>query len=320
MKRHRNLWLNFFRLLLSGLALALLLGTAGWDEVAAVLRAADLRLLLIAWGLFLAGVGVRTLRWRALLTGLGINPPFGRLLYLYLVGGFFNVFLPTGLGGDIVKVLELGEEEARSAAAGTVFVDRLTGLLSLMGLGLLVLPFTAPLEPWLTWTVALVCGGGLGAGFLLLQGRILRRLTRWLPGKLSLAGVSPLGRTYAAITGAGGKAITQALALSTLFNLLNVSIYWLCGRSVGIETEFSFYFIAVPLLTLTLLAPISVGGLGVRDWVAQPLFASVGLSAKQIAGMTLAVYAVTVAADLMGGVAYLGVALHALLRRPSPSR
>jgi hypothetical protein len=96
------------------------------------------------------GLVVRTFRWRALLVGLGLAPSFGRLLKLYFVGAFFNTFLLSGFGGDVVRVIELAQDERRSAAFGTVLVDRMTGILSLFLMGLIVLPFTREL--------ALVCG------------------------------------------------------------------------------------------------------------------------------------------------------------------
>jgi hypothetical protein len=310
----RNLGRNLVRALLSLGTLALLLYTVGWREVLAQLREADLRLLALAWLLFMVGIAVRACRWQALLHGLGVRPGWGRLFHLYLVGGFFNTFLPTGFGGDVVRVLELGEGEAREAAAGTELVDRVTVILSLLALGLLVLPFSPGLDPRLVWVVILVAAGGLMGGFLLLEGRLLRRLTGWLPARLSLAGEGVPGRIYAAVTGSGLPAVLRALALSTLFNLLNVAVHWLCGLAVGIPVGLSFYFVAVPLLSLSLLAPISVGGLGVRDWVAQPLFASVGVASERAAGMTLSAYAVTAAAGLVGGALYLGEALRGMAR------
>ncbi|MFP4343834.1 MAG: lysylphosphatidylglycerol synthase transmembrane domain-containing protein [Anaerolineales bacterium] len=319
-ERSRKIWSNALRILLSLGTLALLLVTVGWREILEVLAQADWPPLLLAGGLFFLGVVVRTLRWQALLMGLGLQLPLRRLLRLYLVGGFFNVFLPTGFGGDVVRVVELAQGADRTAAAGTVFVDRLTGILSLMAMGLIVLPFTPRLEPWLIVTVILICGSGLLGGFLLLEGRWIRRLTRRLPHSLSLAGEGALARLYASVTGAGRSALWQALALSTLFNLLNVMVYWLCGRAVGIEVGPAFYFVVVPLLSLTLLAPISVGGLGVRDWVAQPLFASVNIAARQAAGMTLAAYAVTAVVGLIGGVLYLGAVVRDLAGRRATDR
>ncbi|MBN1261531.1 MAG: flippase-like domain-containing protein [Anaerolineae bacterium] len=314
MRRQRRLQ-NAARIGLSLGTVALLISTLGWEEISAVLREADVRLLAFAWALFLAGIVVRTFRWRALLDGLGLHPPLGRLLYLYLVGGFFNAFLPTGFGGDVVRILELAQGEGRAAAAGTVLVDRLTGILSLMSLGLLVLPFTPDLMPWLVAVVIAICGSGLVAGFLVLDGRLLTWLSARLPGPFSLTGEGAAARIYAAVIGCGPRAIWTALAYSTVFNLINITVSWLCGRAVGIAVGMGFYFVTVPLLSLTLLVPISVGGLGVRDWVAQPLFGSVGIAAVPAAAMSLSAYAVTAGAGLVGGLLYLITGVRGLLER-----
>jgi len=247
---------------------------------------------------------------------LGLRPPFLRLLKLYLIGGFFNAFLPTGFGGDVVRVLELGRDaEDSSAALGTVLVDRLTGILSLMALGMIVLPFAVGLAPWLRWLFVVVAVGGLAAGGLLLQGTLLRRLTAHLPGKLSLVGEGKLAQIYAAVVGGGSRAIWLALVYSTIFNLLNICVHWLCARAVGIELGVPFYFVLVPLLSLTLLIPFSVGGLGARDWVAQMLLAPTAVAEASTAAWTLSVWAVTAAAGLVGGVLYLWQGISGLARR-----
>ena len=320
MRSARRHLTSALRVALSLLALALLIGEVGGAGVVTALQGADLRFLVGAWVLFLLGVVVRTFRWRALLLGLEQRPPswcppFRRLLRLYLIGGFFNTFLPSGFGGDVVRVLELGQSGRRSAALGTVLVDRLTGLLSLLALGLVVLPFAQGLAGWVRWLFVGVAVMGLVAGGMLLEGRCLRRLTSWLPERFSLVGEGKLANLYAAVTGSGTRAIGQALAFSTLFNLINVTIYWLCARALGMGLGYGFYFVVVPLLSLTLLLPISVGGLGARDWVAQLLLTPTGIAGATVAAWTLSVWAVTVAAELVGGVIYLGQGLAGLVRR-----
>ncbi|HOT90032.1 MAG TPA: lysylphosphatidylglycerol synthase transmembrane domain-containing protein [Anaerolineae bacterium] len=315
MKKARQRWLNLARIALSLGTLALLLHQVGGDEVARVLRCADLRWLGLAALLFLVGIVIRVFRWRALLHGLGVRPPFWLLCKLYLVGNFFNTILPSGFGGDVVRVLELAQQDRQAAAVGTVVVDRLTGILSLMALGLLVLPFTRGLAPWLVWMFIAIAVGGLAGGALLLEGKLLRRVTARLPRALSLAGEGKLAAIYAAVTGSGARAVWLALLLSTLFNLVNIAVYWLCGLAVGMTVKLGFYFVFVPLLSLTLLIPISVGGLGARDWVAQPLFGSVGVPDAVAAGMTLSVYAVTLAVGLIGFAIYLIEGIAGLLRK-----
>ncbi len=318
--RSRRLWANLFRVALSVTALVLLLREVGSADVVEVLKDAAPGYLGAAFLLFLLGIVIRVFRWQALLHGFGVKPLFALLLKLYLVGNFFNAVLPSGFGGDVVRVVELAQQNRQSAAVGTVIVDRLTGILSLMALGLAVLPFTQGLAPWLVWMFVVIAIGGLLGGALLLEGRLLRRITARLlqarlPQPLSLAGQGKLADIYAAVSGSGARAIWQALALSTLFNLVNIAIYWLCGLAVGIDVSLGFYFVFVPLLSLTLLVPISVGGLGARDWVAQPLFGSVGVPDAVAAGMTLLVYAVTLAVGLIGLAIYLVEGLAGLWKR-----
>jgi hypothetical protein len=255
---------------------------------------------------------------------LGLRPSFGLLLKLYLVGGFFNTFLPSGFGGDVVRVVELGQEEAENTAAlGTVFVDRLTGILSLMAMGLIVLPFADGLTRWVRWIFAAMAIGGLTAGALLLEGRLFLRMTGWLPGGFRLVGEGKLAKIYATITGSGSRAIWIALGFSTIFNLTNIILHWLCATAVGMTLSPTTYFVVVPLLAMTLLLPISLGGLGPRDWLAQVMLIPQGVTQPHIAAWTLSVWAVTGAAGLVGGALYLiqsifGLAQPTLQREDDP--
>jgi uncharacterized protein (TIRG00374 family) len=321
--KRKRVWSNLLRIFISVLTLALLLRQVGGQQVFSVLRVARLTFLLYAWLVFLVGIIIRVFRWRALLQGLDLHPPFWQLLELYLIGGFFNTFLPSGFGGDIVRILELAQGEHAAAAAGTVIVDRLTGLLSLMAMGLVVLPFAPDLAPWLFWTFLIISVFGLTAGFVLLQGKLLRsgmsRISMWLdlPGFLSLEGAGILARIYQAVSGCGSKAVWSALLLSSLFNIFNIMQYWLCALAVGITVNLSFHFVAVPLLALTLLIPISIGGLGARDWVAQPLMKSVDVAEPVAAAWTLSVWVVTGAAGLIGGFIYIIQAVSGMLSATS---
>ncbi len=319
-KRDNKGWTNILRIIVSIVALGILLWQIGLGEVLTVLRQADWRLLLLAWLLFVASLVIRAMRWAVLLWALeldgDVRVPFGRLVYLYFVGAFFNSFLPSGFGGDVARALELTEDTPTPAAVGTVLVDRMTGLLVLLAMGLVALPFSiSRLPSWMIWLLIGIAGGGLMGGALLLEGRLLRRATAWLPENLSLSGSGPLGRIYAAISGCGWRAVGQALAISLLFNLINVMINFLCGRAVGIDLSFGYFLITAPIISVSLMIPISVGGVGVRDWVTVALFGPMGISNETAAAMSLCLYAVSAAAGLVGGVAYAIGGLLGLRRR-----
>jgi uncharacterized membrane protein YbhN (UPF0104 family) len=241
------------------------------DAVAQLLRA-DLRWAAAALLLVMSSLVLRAYRWLLLLRGLGVNLPFARLVRLYFTGHFFNAFLPTGFGGDVVRILEVARHVPGDVAAGTVLLDRLTGLLMLFVLALVALPFRPesfpPQQAAVVLAVALV---GLLAGAALLDGRLLRAAGRFLPGPLSPTGEGSVARLLRAVQAVGWPALRGALLVSLVFNLMQVSWWWAAARALGLPAPFGYLLLVVPLLAITLLVP-AVGGFGARESVATVLF------------------------------------------------
>ncbi len=298
-------WLNLLRVLISVGTLVFLFGrVVGLGETLAVLRQAEPAYWLAAFLLYALSLIVRALRWLTLIRGLGLTIPFSRLVRLYFVGAFFSAFLPSQFGGDVVRALELTQDVDSAAAVGTVLLDRMTGLLVLFAMGLVVLPFhAARMEAWLVGTLLVVAVGGLAAGGLILEGRLLQRLTRWLPPALSLTGQGPLAKIYAAVTGCGGRAVLRAGVVSLAFNLINVLINWLCGQTVGAGIGLGYFFAVTPLLSVSGLIP-TIGGWGVREAVSTAIFAPTGAGESVAAALGLALGSVTLATGLLGGLVY----------------
>jgi hypothetical protein len=297
--------MNVLRILISAGTLAFLFWrVASLDETLEVLRRADLRYLLSALVLFVLGLVIRAYRWSVLLGGLGVTVPFGRLVRLYFVGQFFSSFLPTQFGGDVMRALELTEDTDSAAAVGTVLLDRLAGLLVLLVMGLAVLPFIAfQMERWLVLLIVGVTGGGMIAGALILEGRLLRRLTKWLPPAVSLAGQGPLARVYAAVTGCGWRAVSLAFVVSLVFNTINILINWACGRAVGIGVGLGYFSAITPLLSVSGLIP-SISGWGVREAVSTALFTPVSVDENVAVALGLTLNGITLVVGLVGGLVY----------------
>ena len=243
----RNRLLNLGRIALSVGLLAWILSTAGLGQLADVARHADLRLYGLALIVAFAGILVRSLRWRWLLDAAGARVPFRRVVYLYFIGSFFNTFLPTGFGGDVVRVLEIGPGATSDQAAGTALVDRLTGFIILFVLALVTLPFSYRLLPAnLTWIITAMALAVLAGSALLFEGRLLRRLTGWLPRSASLAGDAWIGKTYSVITACGRRGVLGALFWSLVFNLLQVFANVLVARALGVTVSAWVFFMIVP--------------------------------------------------------------------------
>jgi uncharacterized protein (TIRG00374 family) len=109
-------------------------------DIGQTLQETDLFWILVGFLLVNASVVLRAYRWLLLVRGLHAEVSFGRLVELYYVGSFFNVFLPSGFGGDVVRILEISRDIPADIATGTVLIDRLTGLMMLFALALVALP------------------------------------------------------------------------------------------------------------------------------------------------------------------------------------
>jgi uncharacterized membrane protein YbhN (UPF0104 family) len=301
----RQVLLNLARIVISVTLLGWIISRAGLDQLLAAARTADPRPYGVAILLTFVGIILRAWRWKILLNAVGARVPFWRAVYLYFVGAFFNAFLPTGFGGDVVRVLEIGEGATSAQAAGTAVVDRLTGFIALFLLALLVLPFGANLlPPATTLFIAAFAGAVVLGSLLLFEGRSLRWLTAHFPRTISLAGDAWLGRTYGVITACGPRAIAGALAVSTLFNLQLVFSAFLLTQALRLNVSILTLFLFVPVATAALLAPISISGLGVREGIFVTLLGQVGVSAPQAVVFSLAYYSLDLSSGLLGGVIY----------------
>ena len=303
--------------------------------------------LLLSFLLVNVGLFVRAGRWMLLLRALKSGLAFRRLLALYYAGNFFNTFLPTSFGGDLIRVVEVARRIPGGTAAGAVLVDRLSGLLMLFVLALVALPLRPPHFPDpLAILVAALSLGGLVVGVLVLDGGVVRAVTRapvrWLPrysrqpfwGRSALLRLlRPLSSNArlklrrffeglkAALQTLPPRTIVGALGVSLLFNLILTLWWWAAARALGLAIPYTYLLLVIPILSISMLVP-SIGGLGVREAVAGPLFAALGAAAANAAisadaigpTLSLLVFLLERLVGLAGGPVYL-----TLLRRESVS-
>ena len=294
--------LNLLKVCFSLALLVLLLKQVGWQQTLETLSKTRLSYLAAAFVLYLVGIVVRAYRWQILLSALRMDIPLTRLTALYFVGTFFSSFLPTGIGGDVVRVYELSKQSKRPIeSVGTVLLDRATGLLVLFLIALMVLLFSYKLiAPKVAATILILCLGSW-AGL----GLVLRRdwLERW--GLLRIMDkIKQLRELYESVHACGPKAIGGALAISLAFNVLLIAVNYLIALSLRVEIPLWYFLLFIPLISFLLVLPISLSGLGVREGGYVYLFAQAGVSAPLALAMSLLFYALNVASGLIGGVLY----------------
>lgn len=91
------------------------------------------RIVILGFVVFFLQTLIFSVRWK-LFIDLAQKVSLPKVIQLSLVGNFFNYFIPGGVGGDIVKALELSKDNqtSKSQALSTVFSDRIFGLFAMI--------------------------------------------------------------------------------------------------------------------------------------------------------------------------------------------
>lgn len=274
---------------------------------------------LAAQILSLGGVLVRAYRWGALIWALNVRVPWRRLTALYFVGSFFSLVLPTGVGGDVVKMYELSKDgNDTTAAISSVLVDRFLGLFVLFGMALAALVVGYRMvAPEVRMLIALVFVSCLLGVVLVLQRTWIESWGRRLGVSRLLGRIKILGELYRSIHLYGTAALLRATAASVVFNLMLVLMNYCLGRAVGINVSLWYYFLFVPVISALLLVP-SIGGLGVREAGYVVLFSQVGVDHGHGLALALAYDATLLVVGLIGALIYIVQGIQGLRtpRRP----
>jgi len=295
-----KLWLKIFT---SVVVMTLLFMLIPWREA----QRAGSQISLAVWSValcgFMTGHSLGAAKWRMM-----VNAGRPRLRWLaaarcYAAGLFANLCLPSIIGGDVLRATLAGKATGRPEAAvlGGV-TDRVSdlvvsGLLISVG-GLLA---GGALSGWQAQLVSLSLPIGLGVGLCCLPLVFQRRLSRW-PARYR----RPIARSLIALRrfwrnpGIAMRALLISFVIQSGFVLLNA---WI-GRAIGIKVPLAVWFLTWPLAKVAAMAPISFGGIGVRDATLAALLAPFGVAPALSLVASLIWQSVIIAGGLLSGLVW----------------
>jgi glycosyltransferase 2 family protein len=245
------------------------------------LRHVDLPRLALALLAFGPAIFLMSVRWQMLLRMSRVVVPFGTIVRLHYMGFFFNMFMPGGLGGDLVKAVYVTGYSPRKAEAATmVLVDRVIGLVGLLLMaGTVILLDYSHLGGIALQVGALSLALAIGA-FLFFSSKFralirYERLIAGLPG----SGVLKRIDTVLYELQGHGRVLLLALGLTVFVQLVEVLGVSLAGGALGIvKAEPRHYLVFVPVGYLFNALPISFGGIGVMEGAYMEMFKSAGVA------------------------------------------
>ena len=281
LSENRNLLLRLLGTLVATVLIILLIQQEGWDKIVeAVKRISLLSFLLALASLLISRIFVIA-RWHVLLHSGGVKIPLSRSAELTLMGLFASNFLPTTIGGDVVRlagIMQMGFD--RAICVASIAADRLVGMAGMLfTLPFGLVPAWASLRQILAESLALVAPLQRPINF---ARRTLQTFSVWFHQP---------------------KALMTAL-VCTWGNMLFIfgSVYFLI-EGLGSHVEFWLVAGLYSLAYFITLIPISINGLGVQELALAYFFLHVGsLSAATSLSMAVLIRIVFMLASLPGAL------------------
>lgn len=258
---------------------------------------------------------VCALRWKVLLDAQGMVLSFWRVFALFFIGHFFNVMMPGSVGGDLVKAYYVAREaqHKRTEAVSTVFIDRVIGLLALVGLCAVIMVVRLPFflsfpetKAALVFNAALLGGSVVGL-FVVFRRNVFEQwgFFRRLEERTALGGI--ISRVYSAFRLCMNRPVV--LFKTLVYSLINhvtliVSAFFI-GQALEVTSPFSDYLTVFPIINAVAAIPITPGGLGTREVATKFLLGTVGVPEITAVPLSLLLYAALMGWSLLGGVIYI---------------
>ena len=240
--------------------------------------------ILVALILQLGSTYLAAYRWFKISQLLVFKERLSFYVQSYFKGAFFNQALPSSIGGDAVRIIDLTRKsyDKKDAFYG-VFVDRIVGLVGLLVLNLIAsIIFFGTFEEDLSLLIILIAFGGISGfiflfhlekikflgnyKFLDLFHRLARRLNALYPNNIILM---------------------KHIGISVVVHLLSVLTIYALSLSLDIYLSFQVFLIAVPPVFLLTIVPISLAGWGIREGAMIGIFMLVGADETKILVMSI---------------------------------
>jgi glycosyltransferase 2 family protein len=280
----RRFFITAAKVIVSAGLLWLLLSRVDLSRLWTYARHASIGWLVAALALYLVMLLLSAWRWDLLLNAQGCSVPGGRLVNSYLVATFFNNFLPSNIGGDVIRIRDTAAEVGSKTTATTiVLVDRGIGLLGLFLVAAVAatadaasgggIPMAAPLL-WLGFVIGTAAAIPMvrwPSAVSTLLGPLRRIHQEWVTER-----IARMTRTLERF-GQAPKALAWCFGGAILVQLVLVAFYVAIARSMAVPVSPWHLAVLIPLSFIVQMAPISLNGLGVREAVFTYYFSRISL-------------------------------------------
>lgn len=271
MNVHPNRAKNILRIVISlfFLFLAGYLLRDKWSGAIELLRTMDMQFFLYALSFFVALNLIAAFRFSQALQMQDIHISYGYAIYVNFIGLFFNLFLPSSLGGDVIKAYYVVKKSGKKMKTITsILMDRVFGLAAVLTIVLIALPFfmKSHQDPKVVYSVSIFTAAFIFAVLLLLSKSFSDRfkfLMHLIPTKRFKEKVANFLMVISQFRQHKAK-ILFCYILSIFIQIIFIIAGFMISKSLGLSVSFVVFMLVLPVSGIISMLP-SLGGLGVRE-------------------------------------------------------
>lgn len=308
-KETRKTLSNLIRLVVGVGLITLLLWRLDFNAILTNIMSVEVSFLLYGIIIYVFFVLISAWRWHVLLRYKRFTMPFMRTLAVYFIATFFNNFLPTTIGGDVMRVL-YSMKERRADAVATVLVDRILGFVGLFTFALCAVLFLLLVKKQTEFLPLMIFGllGIVVLTYLFFSEGVYTRVSPFITRLKVLRIGERLNRLHEATTefsgawGLVGICVFQSLVIQGLLALGPFIVM----RGMGVSTiDVLPFFIYIPIINVISMIPISFNALGVREYSYSVLFGRVNLPPEISVAISLVSFFLYFIVSLIGGIIFI---------------
>jgi glycosyltransferase 2 family protein len=311
--RTRRRLILLAKIVISVALLWLLVARSDVPRLWAYARSASLPWLAAALALYFLMVLASAWRWGLLLDAQGVHLRVRALTESFLVATFFNNFLPSNIGGDVVRIADTAKPaRSRTLAASVVLVDRGIGLLGLILLAAVAATLAttsgSPEGPVPSYMLWLGLAGALAIAVpavLAPHGleQLLKPLRTFNPEWVG-ARLQQLTSVFTRFREAPG-ALAGCFVGAVIVQALLVAFYAAVAHSIEVPVSPWHMAVVVPMSFLVQMLPISVNGFGLREATFSFYFTRLGLPIEAALVVSLVGAGLVMLFSLSGAAVYV---------------
>jgi uncharacterized protein (TIRG00374 family) len=280
------------------------------NELKPLFARLDPSFIVVAVITHLGAFFIMSIRWWLILISSGKQIQYQKVFSAYYLGLFCNNFLPTAMGGDVVRIVKLKSEgfDLNQLIFSTL-CDRIIGLLSIIIMGIIGLNFSVSIYESIGHNSLVLINIISGMLFLLslaaLHSRLRNSIVNFILIRIRLWSklnnfLVYVHQNIEALK--QSKILSKTILLSLISQLLIIVTYYCIARSLHIELALFEFVLVVPVVAIFTSLPISVGGMGVREGIMVFLLGAVGVLTTNAVSVSLMYLTILIFITLPGGI------------------